>query len=140
MNNTRAEKLKLLIETSFNGSQTKLAAKCNMSLAQLGQYLSGYRNLGEKVARRIELKAKLPVGWLDRPINLNESLSNQITIHEAIDTLCSHLANLEIDDRRRVGEMLAHMAVGLRDSEKAVVIDNIINPKPKVEVFFRQAS
>jgi SOS-response transcriptional repressor LexA len=45
-------------------------------LTQLGQYLGGYRNLGEKTARKIEQGAKKPQGWLDATDQSNVQLSN----------------------------------------------------------------
>jgi len=65
MGSTRTAQLRRLI-TEFGG-QTALSAKVGVSPAQLGQYLGGYRNLGEKVARKIEHGAGKPVGWLDTP-------------------------------------------------------------------------
>jgi len=36
-----------------------------VSLSQIGQWLSGERNISELAARRIEAAARKPVGWLD---------------------------------------------------------------------------
>jgi len=65
MENIRVRQLRKLISESFAGSQTALSARSGVSLAQLGQYLGGYRNMGEKTARKIERSANKPVGWLD---------------------------------------------------------------------------
>ena len=65
MENIRIRQLRKLIAESFGGSQSALSGKTGVSLAQLGQYLSGYRNLGEKTARKIELGSGKPTGWLD---------------------------------------------------------------------------
>lgn len=65
MENLRTRRLRKLISEEFNGSQSELSARTGISLSQLGQYLSGYRNLGEKTARKIELACKKNVGWLD---------------------------------------------------------------------------
>lgn len=65
MENIRVRKLRKLITESFNGSQSVLSALTGVSLSQLGQYLCGYRNMGEKTARKIERGANKPLGWLD---------------------------------------------------------------------------
>lgn len=65
MEHTRLRQLRKLIAESFGGSQSALSARTGVSLAQLGQYLAGYRNMGEKTARKIEQGAGKPLGWLD---------------------------------------------------------------------------
>lgn len=65
MENARVRQLRKLIAESFGGSQSALSTRTGVSLAQLGQYLGGYRNMGEKTARKIERGANKPVGWLD---------------------------------------------------------------------------
>lgn len=50
------------------GSQKKLADAGGCSPAQIGQYLSGNRNIGSKFARRIEEAMGRPPGWLDQQI------------------------------------------------------------------------
>ena len=65
MENIRVRQLRKLIAESFGGSQSALSTRTGVSLAQLGQYLGGYRNMGEKTARKIERGASKPVGWLD---------------------------------------------------------------------------
>lgn len=69
MENLRTRNLRKLITEEFNGSQTELAARTGLSLSQLGQYLSGYRNMGEKTARKIEAGCKKRPGWLDEDPN-----------------------------------------------------------------------
>lgn len=63
--NNRISRLKLLIDNQFNGSQAEFARKSGINPSQVTQWLSGYRNLGEKVARKIEVTLDLPHNWLD---------------------------------------------------------------------------
>lgn len=65
MENIRLRKLRKLISEDFNGSQSALSACTGVSLSQIGQYLGGYRNIGERTARKIELGARKKSGWLD---------------------------------------------------------------------------
>jgi len=64
MESIRVQQLRKLI-AEFGGKQSQLSTQTGVSLAQLGQYLGGYRNMGEKTARKIERGAKKPIGWLD---------------------------------------------------------------------------
>lgn len=75
MENLRTRRLRKLISDEFNGSQSELSARTGVSLSQLGQYLSGYRNLGEKTARKIELACKKNVGWLDSEESIDKSVN-----------------------------------------------------------------
>jgi len=65
MEDIRVKRLRELLVENFGGSQTELSRRTGVSLAQLGQYFSGYRNMGEKVARKVESGAGKPKGWLD---------------------------------------------------------------------------
>lgn len=62
----RRERLRHLVDEL---SQSKLSQAAGMSLSQIGQWLSGERNISEMSARRIESAAKKPSGWLDGPAN-----------------------------------------------------------------------
>ena len=54
------------------GSQAALARKINKSPQQVGQILSGYRNMGDKLAREIEVKLELKPGTLTMPSGKGE--------------------------------------------------------------------
>lgn len=58
----RRERLRILVDET---SQSALSQAGRMSLSQIGQWLSGERNISEMSARRIEAAARKPVGWLD---------------------------------------------------------------------------
>lgn len=61
----RRKILKMLAEQL--GSQAALARKINKSPQQVGQILNGYRNMGDKLAREIEVKLELKPGTLTMP-------------------------------------------------------------------------
>jgi len=65
METPRVQRLRMLLADTFAGSQTEMAKRLGMSTSQIGQYFCGYRNIGEKVARRIEQASGKPLGWLD---------------------------------------------------------------------------
>lgn len=72
--NTRVLRLRQLINELSSGSQTIFSKRSGISLSQLGQYLGGYRNIGEKTARKIESTSGKPIGWLDA-MDVNISLA-----------------------------------------------------------------
>ena len=67
----RQQKLKQLIDDQFEGSQADFCRKAELQPAQVSQWLTGYRNLGEKAARKIELKLGLKLFWLDSKLGDN---------------------------------------------------------------------
>ena len=61
----RIIRLKLLIDSGFKGRQADLARAVGINAAQINQWLNGFRNMGEKSARKIERELCLENGWLD---------------------------------------------------------------------------
>lgn len=61
----RRENLRRLIDEKCGGSQTQVKERTGISLSQLGQWLSGDRNMGETSARKVESRMGLPDGWMD---------------------------------------------------------------------------
>jgi phage repressor protein C with HTH and peptisase S24 domain len=61
----RREALKRLIDERFEGKQSDFARAIGRSASSVWQWLNGHRNVGEKVAREIERKLRLPRGYLD---------------------------------------------------------------------------
>lgn len=82
---TRMANLKRLIEDRFHGSPAEFSRASGVSLSQLGQWESGYRNLGEKAARRIEQALHLAEGFLDGPAGAAGEL---VYSTEAPDPIC----------------------------------------------------
>lgn len=66
----RRERLRLLVSEM---SQSELSKHARMSLSQIGQWLSGERNISEMSARRIEIAASKPRGWMDAASEPSES-------------------------------------------------------------------
>jgi phage repressor protein C with HTH and peptisase S24 domain len=66
----RRERLRLLVSEV---SQTELSKRARMSLSQIGQWLSGERNISEMSARRIEIAASKARGWMDATSEPSES-------------------------------------------------------------------
>lgn len=61
----RKAKLQEIIRSRFGGSQADFAAAIKRSPAQVNQWLSGYRAIGDAGARVIELALDLPLGHFD---------------------------------------------------------------------------
>ena len=85
---SRIDRLQLLLDRFADGEQTKLALLIGKSRQQISHWFTGYRPIGEQIARDIEIALKLPRGWLDDdvelPINhsrrLKETDSDDLTI------------------------------------------------------------
>ncbi|WP_273702974.1 S24 family peptidase [Candidatus Accumulibacter vicinus] len=58
-------KLRALIQSRFGGNQAAFAAAIKRSPAQVNQWLSGHRAIGDAGARIIELALDLPPGYFD---------------------------------------------------------------------------
>lgn len=54
-----------LVDTRAEGNQAVFAAMIKRSPSVVWQYLSGHREMGEKLARHIESVLRLPSGWMD---------------------------------------------------------------------------
>lgn len=79
----RKHLLKELIASRFAGNQADFARAINRSPAQVNQWLSGHRKIGDAGARTIEMALGLDAGYFDRsptyskagnvhPLQLNE--------------------------------------------------------------------
>jgi SOS-response transcriptional repressor LexA len=66
INSTRIDRLRLLLSERFSDSQISFANIVQVNPGQVSHWLTGFRNLGEKSARKIEEKLNLPYGWLDQ--------------------------------------------------------------------------
>lgn len=65
MNATEARKLNLIDLAKEHGGLEGVGAKTDTPATYLSNIKNGIRGMGAKVARRIELKLKLPPGWMD---------------------------------------------------------------------------
>lgn len=57
--------MRAIIDEQFDGVQADFARAIGRSPSLVWQYLSGYRELGEKFSRHVERKLNLPSGYLD---------------------------------------------------------------------------
>ena len=73
----RRDKILYLINNSFNGSQVKFAEAIKRSPAQVNQWVTNRRAVGDVLALHIERTLNLPSGWLakeeDNKIKINQS-------------------------------------------------------------------
>jgi len=71
---------------SQGGSKADFAREVDVSQAHLYQMRTGRRNVGDKIARRIEKRKRLPEGWMDHdhaPEGLEEALGHHVLSDEA---------------------------------------------------------
>jgi len=64
---TRRERVKGIIESRFEGNQSRFASAVGTAPPHINQILAGKKNVGEGLARRIELALSLPPMFLDTP-------------------------------------------------------------------------
>ena len=67
INEIRRENMRTLAKQA--GGAAKLGRKLEMSDSHIGQLIGRHakQNIGNKIARSVEIKLKLPRGWLDQP-------------------------------------------------------------------------
>lgn len=61
----RLDRLRALIDDRYAGKQSSFAHEIKRSPAQVNQWLSGVRRLGDGACRVIETAMDLPLGWMD---------------------------------------------------------------------------
>jgi len=70
INQIRRARLKDWIDAEYGGRTARFCQENKLpdsSESYLWQLLSGYRNIGEKAARKLETQGGKPAGWLDQP-------------------------------------------------------------------------
>ena len=72
----RRDKILYLITNLFNGSQVKFAEAIKRSPAQVNQWVTNRRAIGDALALQIERNLNLPIGWLDKEVD-NKVKNNQ---------------------------------------------------------------
>jgi SOS-response transcriptional repressor LexA len=65
----RIDVLRHLIDARFNGKAVDFARAIGRGAAQVSQWLTGHRKLGDAGARHIEISLGLPQGYFDAPID-----------------------------------------------------------------------
>lgn len=81
---TRQTKLAALIESLFGNNQAAFAAAIKRSTAQVNQWLSGHRRLGDAGARVIELALNLRPGYFDEKIPTTPKTADDATVGEVV--------------------------------------------------------
>jgi hypothetical protein len=124
----RRANLPRLIDIRYEGQKKALANALDCLPSQLSQWLGGNRNMGEASARRIELVASMPIGWLDAdpPTGLEVREPERAAIvtpmprpslRSSLEVLCTALSVLQEPERREsVGSLLRACAVAGGDT------------------------
>ena len=79
----RQENLKRLIEKKAGGKQVKFAEMADLAVPHVSQMKTGKRAMGDAVARRIEEKIGLPVGYMDTLHEIRPDLGPRTKAAEA---------------------------------------------------------
>ena len=100
---SRRDALAYLIRTRFDGNQAALAHAVSRQPSVIWQYLTERRQMGEKMARHIERKLRLPVGWLDDYcVDAPMPLAHAASLSDEDQLLLDTLATLSPEDRALV--------------------------------------
>lgn len=99
----RRKNLGVLLE---NTTHIAFAEKAGMAAAHVSQIVNGSRNMGDKIARRIEKKLSLPVGWMDGPKMLYGTRDPDEPLKRGIEILTA----MEPEARHRAVKILAAMS------------------------------
>lgn len=113
----RKENLMRLIELRFDGSQVRFADSAGMTPSYISQMLTGYRNIGERTARKIERAIGLPEKYLDQPAKVFEKGFDELrkSSLRTSPQASAHFANKD----RVTAEMLAPL-LDLRFAKQAM--------------------
>ncbi len=108
--------LRELIASRFGGSQKDFAAAVGRSPAQINQWLTGHRKIGDAGARNIEIKLGLAAGYFDRKISYAKTgniLALQIGEPSETDDIERVVALMRATDAKGRSMALAAVKVAL---------------------------
>ncbi|HIF9075749.1 TPA: helix-turn-helix domain-containing protein [Photobacterium damselae] len=83
----RRQRLELLRDTNFGGSNTDMAAALKKPATHISAYISGRTKIGPKVAREIEVAFNLKTNELDQPIDNGVTYEALLKIKAIIDKI-----------------------------------------------------
>tara|TARA_E500000178_G_scaffold318673_1_gene340313 strand:+ start:579 stop:980 length:402 start_codon:yes stop_codon:yes gene_type:complete len=92
----RRENLRYLIDTKFQGVRNRLAKHIgvtHMQIARIFHSGSSARNVGDRLARKIELGCELETGWLDQD-------------HAKSDNIMQKFNSLDVEGQVAIRQML----------------------------------
>lgn len=75
----RQTRLVQLIKEQFNDRQVLLAERIGVAPALISGYITGSKNMGEKMRDKIEAACGLHTGWLDLPANQDDPENHMAT-------------------------------------------------------------
>ena len=109
---TRALLLRSLIAERFGGNQSHFARAIDRTPAQVNQWLTGHRALGDAGVRTIELALGLTPGYFDKPLSYSRRgalMARQIAEPSADDIIAEVVSLLRSTDQ--TGRIMALGAV-----------------------------
>ena len=74
----RIERIREIIQGRYEGNSAAFARAIGKSPSVVWQYLNGYRQVGERFAREVEKKLRLPEGSLDRDQGIFEKVKTSV--------------------------------------------------------------
>jgi len=127
---SRQARLLELINARANGNQADFARLIGRSAAVVWQYVSGHREMGEKLARHIERKLSLPTGWMDELASRDAPAQRQ-TLASMLDCVISRISE---DGETAIDDAAALIDIYLREPDPArraklgKILDDLAQP------------
>lgn len=118
----RANLIRLIGNAHERGAPSQFAKKYNLPPDQVRHILTGYRSMGEKLARKFEEAMGLPAGELDK--DLSDSVASEAATYlannlgsEALDVI-NTFRELDPEKRKIVAQMIRSLAPQKNSNEK----------------------
>ena len=93
----RIDRISTLIDDRYGGSQAAFARAISKSPAQVHQWLTGNRSVGDGMARHIEMTLGLGEGWMD---GANRSAGTELL--EIYDSLDDQFKKILLEQARAI--------------------------------------
>jgi hypothetical protein len=122
LHQTRRERLQELINSRYDGNQTRFAEKIGRRQSQISDTLRDKKSFGEKLATDIEKAEHLPKGWLSRRENDSgepTAFYHGVALTRAGALLAAEWEKLDLQDRIDIeNEIHARGAKKARESRR----------------------
>ncbi len=110
----KANLIRIIGNAHERGAPSQFAKKYNLPPDQVRHVLTGYRTMGEKLARKFEEAIGLPKGELDK--DLSDTVASEAAIYmasnlgkEALDVITT-FRQLDAEKRKIVAQMIRSLA------------------------------
>lgn len=137
IHDVRAGRVAQLIKHRFAGNSSRFAAAIGRSPNQVARWFmstSGQRNIGEKLARDIEKRLRIPVGWLD-----NQGDQSEDAIPE-IPPPADPSERAQLKELTALTNLFVEFGPHLTDEQLAIIHDDVWHTLKKMMLLIAENS